>query len=96
MHARTRIPSPALDTFGEGELSDLDDRTAHVLRMRSGMWDGERHTFREVADELGITKERVRQIQQQGLALIGQVREVQRHLRDEPTIRARYRRRGRR
>lgn len=91
MEPEKQLPWPGLDSFGEGELVDLDDRTAHVLRMRSGMWDGERHTLREIGNELGIDQERVRQIQHQGLNLIRQVREVQRHLRREPRIRATYR-----
>lgn len=51
-----------LDTFGEPELTDLIPRTAHVLRMRSGMWDGEHHTYQEIGEELDIKGERVRQI----------------------------------
>lgn len=46
MMPELQLPEPELNSFGEGELVDLDDRTAHVLRMRSGMWDGERHTLR--------------------------------------------------
>jgi DNA-directed RNA polymerase sigma subunit (sigma70/sigma32) len=84
---RVHLPPPALDTFGEPELLDLDDRSAHILRMRSGMVDGEHHTFREIADELGVTPERARQIQNQSLDLIRQLREVQRHLRYEPRVR---------
>jgi DNA-directed RNA polymerase sigma subunit (sigma70/sigma32) len=80
----SQLPKVALDGFGEGELADLDDRTAHVLRMRSGMWDGERHTLREVGEELGIRRERVRQVQNQGLALIRHLREAQRHRRAAP------------
>jgi len=85
------LPSPALDAFGEAELLDLDDRAAHILRLRSGMLDGELHTLREIGEELGIRHERVRQIQNQGLVLVRQVREVQRHLRDKPSLRANYR-----
>lgn len=87
MSPETQLPRPELDSFGEGELIDLDDRTAHILRMRSGMWDGRCHTLREIGEELGIAQERVRQIQNQGLTLVRQVREVQRYLRREPRIR---------
>ncbi|MGN6816553.1 MAG: sigma factor-like helix-turn-helix DNA-binding protein [Solirubrobacterales bacterium] len=80
------LPLPTLDAFGEAELLDLDDRVAHVLRMRSGMVDGKAHSLDEVGDELSITGERVRQIQNQGLLLIRQLREVQRHLRKKPSI----------
>jgi len=56
------LPRVTLDTFGEPELTDLIPRTAHVLRMRSGMWDGEHHTYQEIGEELDIKGERVRQI----------------------------------
>jgi DNA-directed RNA polymerase sigma subunit (sigma70/sigma32) len=78
---------PTLYTFGESELLDLDDRTAHVMRMRSGMWDGQLYGLHEVGEELGVSTERVRQIQSAGLYLIRQVREAQRHMQDEPTMR---------
>jgi RNA polymerase primary sigma factor len=82
-----RLRTPTLYTFGEAELLDLDDRTAHVLRMRSGMWDGRLYALREVGDEIGVTQERVRVIQNDGFAVIRQVREAQRQMRDEPTRR---------
>ncbi|HET7590128.1 MAG TPA: sigma factor-like helix-turn-helix DNA-binding protein [Solirubrobacterales bacterium] len=79
--------TPTLYTFGEAELLDLDDRTAHVLRMRSGMLDGQLHALHEVGNEIGVTKERVRVIQNEGLHIIRIVREAQRHMRGEPTRR---------
>src|SRR6185295_7366074 len=87
-----KLPPVSLDSFGEGELADLDDRTAHILRMRSGIWDGKRHSLREVGEEIDLQEERVRQLQMQGLRVIGQLREFQRHLREEPdSIRYRWR-----
>lgn len=87
-----RLPTVTLDGFGEGELVDLDDRTAHILRMRSGMLDGQRHTLREVGDEVGLGMERVRQLENQGLTVIRRAREAQRHLRQEPSeVRYRWR-----
>jgi DNA-directed RNA polymerase sigma subunit (sigma70/sigma32) len=82
-----QLEKPTLSTFGEAELLDLDDRTARVLRMRSGMWDGQFYKLSEVAEQLGVTGERVRQIQSQGLSLIRQFREAQRHLRRAPRAR---------
>jgi DNA-directed RNA polymerase sigma subunit (sigma70/sigma32) len=58
-----QLRKPTLYTFGETELLDLDDRTAQVLRMRSGMWNGQLYALREVGEEIGVTAERVRQIQ---------------------------------
>jgi len=79
-----KLPPVTLDSFGEHELVALEDRAAHILRMRSGMWDGERHSLAEIGEELDLDKERVRQIQIQGLSVIRKLREAQRHLRSEP------------
>ncbi|HEX3041252.1 MAG TPA: sigma factor-like helix-turn-helix DNA-binding protein [Solirubrobacterales bacterium] len=84
-----KLPPVTLDTFGESELDDLDDRIAHVLRLRSGMM-GEPATLKEVGEELGVGRERIRQLENEGLTLIRNLREVQRHERLQPT-----RRRGR-
>jgi hypothetical protein len=48
------------------------------------MWDGQLYTLDEVAEKIGISRERVRQIQSEGLVRIRHSREVQRHLREEP------------
>lgn len=49
-------------------LKDLDEREIMILRMRFGM-DGNRpKTLEEVSQEIGRTRERVRQIQNQALA----------------------------
>jgi hypothetical protein len=81
---RAGLRRPTLYTFGEPELGALDDRTAYVLRLRSGMWDGQLYTLDEVGEKIGISRERVRQIQSEGLIRIRHSREVQRHLREEP------------
>ncbi|HKF82919.1 MAG TPA: sigma factor-like helix-turn-helix DNA-binding protein [Solirubrobacterales bacterium] len=72
------LPPVTLDTFGECELDVIDDRVAHILRMRSGMM-GERARQKEIGEELGISRERVRQLEGEGLALIRKLREEQRH-----------------
>jgi len=74
----SHLPPVTLDTFGEPELDDLDDRIAHVLRMRAGML-GEPASLKEVGEELGVGQERARQLQNEGLTLIRKLREVQRH-----------------
>jgi DNA-directed RNA polymerase sigma subunit (sigma70/sigma32) len=81
MQPELQLPKVTLCTFGESELFELEDRTAHILRMRSGMMSSDVPSLREVGEELGITKERVRQLQNDGLRLIRQLREVERHLR---------------
>ena len=48
-------------------LGTLSEREEHILRLRYGLADGFAHTLHEVADELGVTRERVRQIQSRAL-----------------------------
>jgi RNA polymerase primary sigma factor len=48
-------------------LSTLDAREATVLRMRFGLDDTPPHTLKEIGAELGLTRERVRQIETEAL-----------------------------
>jgi RNA polymerase primary sigma factor len=50
-----------------GLLDRLDGREAAVLRLRFGLDGGEARTLKEVGDCLGLTRERVRQIERDGL-----------------------------
>ncbi|MFK7737147.1 MAG: RNA polymerase sigma factor RpoD/SigA [Pirellulaceae bacterium] len=49
-------------------LENLDTREATVLRMRFGLGDSESHTLKEIGSELGLTRERVRQIETEALS----------------------------
>ena len=44
-------------------LSELSDRERTVLELRFGIKDGKEYTLNEVGQIMGITRERVRQIQ---------------------------------
>jgi RNA polymerase primary sigma factor len=48
-------------------LEKLPEREEHLLRLRYGLADGFTHTLEDVANELGLTRERVRQIQSRAL-----------------------------
>ena len=51
----------------EGLMAELTDRQRSVLRLRFGMDDGISRSQAEVAKELGISKERVRQLERQAM-----------------------------
>jgi len=49
-------------------LHDLPPREVRILQMRYGLVDGETYTLEEVGKKLGVTRERVRQIEAQALS----------------------------
>ena len=48
-------------------LSVLPPREVRILKLRFGLNDGKQHTLREVGEKMGVTRERVRQIEAQAL-----------------------------
>ncbi|MBR4591898.1 MAG: sigma-70 family RNA polymerase sigma factor [Elusimicrobiaceae bacterium] len=48
-------------------MADLDDRDRQILIMRYGLDDNEPKTLGEVADSLGLSRERVRQIEERAV-----------------------------
>jgi len=74
---RTRNPA---DTLLENDvlrhvksmLGDLGEREASVLRMRFGLENTEPHTLKEIGEQLGLTRERVRQIETEALKKLGE------------------------
>lgn len=54
-----------------GMLDTLDAREATVLRMRFGLDDMQPHTLKEIGESLGLTRERVRQIETEALNKLG-------------------------
>ena len=48
-------------------LDTLTEREADVLRMRFGMYDGRTHTLEEVGTIFGVTRERIRQIENKAI-----------------------------
>ena len=52
-------------------MHDLDERESTVLRMRFGLNDTEAHTLKEIGEQLGLTRERVRQIETEALRKLG-------------------------
>ena len=48
-------------------LKDLPAREVRILKLRFGIPDGNQHTLREIGDKIGVSRERVRQIENQAL-----------------------------
>ena len=70
------IESDDLDRIFD-RIDELDDREAMVIRMRFGLESYDAMTLREVGENLGLTRERVRQLENQALQkLIGALREA--------------------
>ncbi len=57
-------------------VNTLAPREALIVSMRFGLEDGEQHTLQEVAERVGLTKERVRQLEKLALA---ELRDPARH-----------------
>ncbi len=71
----TESPAPP-DEVGAGMLrdilfeilADLPPREVKILQMRYGLIDGQTYTLEEVGNKMGVTRERVRQIEAQALS----------------------------
>jgi RNA polymerase primary sigma factor len=74
-----RMRSPA-DTMLENDvlrhvksmITEMDEREASVLKMRFGLENADPHTLKEIGEKLGLTRERVRQIETEALKRLGE------------------------
>ena len=72
-------PAPDQTVFRRDELSTvyklldaIDEREARVLRLRFGLDGKEPLTLKQIGEEIGLTRERVRQIEVEALAKLNQ------------------------
>ncbi|NOT02034.1 MAG: sigma-70 family RNA polymerase sigma factor [Phycisphaerales bacterium] len=70
----TRTPQPDEAMFSDveshmlqGLLDEIDEREATILKMRFGLENGEGMTLKDIGAKIGLTRERVRQIQDEAL-----------------------------
>jgi len=73
---RSRNPADELlenDTMEQirSMMQDLNEREATVLKMRFGLENTEPRTLKEIGELLGLTRERVRQIETEALKRLG-------------------------
>jgi RNA polymerase primary sigma factor len=54
-------------------LGHLDDRETKILRMRYGLDNGEPMTLKEIGEKLNLTRERVRQIENEALRKLSKI-----------------------
>jgi RNA polymerase primary sigma factor len=62
------VTSAMLRELLQDILQDLPPREVRILQLRYGLVDGETYTLEEVGKKLGVTRERVRQIEAQALS----------------------------
>jgi RNA polymerase primary sigma factor len=56
----------------EHALEELPPREVRILKMRFGLSDGKKYTLRETGDKMGVTRERIRQIEATALRRVRQ------------------------
>ena len=66
----------------EEALSKLNERESMVLKLRKGLVDGREHTLEEVGSHFGVTRERIRQIENKALRKLKYHESRTRKLRD--------------
>jgi RNA polymerase primary sigma factor len=48
-------------------LAFLPPRQQTIIKMRFGLWDGERKTLQQIGDHFGVTRERIRQLEKKAM-----------------------------
>jgi RNA polymerase primary sigma factor len=66
----------------EVALERLSEREALILKLRFGLQDGREHTLQEVGDHLGVTRERIRQLENKALRKLRYFERSRQELRD--------------
>ncbi|MBI3601606.1 MAG: sigma-70 family RNA polymerase sigma factor [Candidatus Omnitrophica bacterium] len=80
-------PDEAVESFLNKEraralLDSLDSRERTIIEMRYGLTDGENHTLSQIANKLGLSRERVRQIEELTISKLKQTLKEQENPKD--------------
>jgi RNA polymerase primary sigma factor len=78
--ARESAEASDLSERLEGALDELHPRERQVLRLRFGLDRGHERTLGEVGEELGVSRERIRQIEAEALAKLRRMPRLRREL----------------
>jgi RNA polymerase primary sigma factor len=70
VQAHEVVEQEAVATELRALLGTLPERQARIMAWRYGLADGRPRTLQEVADELGLTRERIRQLEKESLRLL--------------------------
>jgi RNA polymerase primary sigma factor/RNA polymerase nonessential primary-like sigma factor len=62
------VEQQALSDELRAVVRSLPRREAQIISLRFGLYDGHQHSLQQVADRLGYTRERIRQLEKQALA----------------------------
>mgnify|MGYP005841545517 CR=1 FL=1 len=78
--ADDRTPDPKESIFDEADtevvhrlLEQIDDREAKILRMRFGIDESEPLTLKQIGQRIGLTRERIRQIEHEALRKLNEL-----------------------
>ena len=78
--AERAVEFAALRSQIESLLGQLPDREAMVVRLRFGLADGNEHSLAQIGERLGLTRERIRQIEKATVARLRELPDVDRLL----------------
>ena len=68
--AADALPAAPLAQLLENLLASLPDREAQVLRLRCGLADGQAHSLEQIGQQVGRSRERIRQLEIHALATL--------------------------
>jgi len=72
-HSLAQSTEAGTRVFVDHLLTVLSERQRGVVQDRYGLWDGVAETLQDVGDKMGVTRERIRQIQAKALHRIRQI-----------------------